>query len=279
MASVRSFVLCAIACYSIAALSCSKNNQDNISQEIRLTEENKKPVEEQNRTSRCPSEMVEVEGNYCSEVEETCLEWDAEKTKNANGLVRCMKFAPSKCLSKTKQHLHFCMDKFEYQKDKSDPLPTVMVSFNEMQELAKREGKRLCYDYEWTFACMGEELRPYPNGWAREPSKCNIDKPWIPFDENKLANPKTRDAEVQRLSQRVPVDANPECISPFGIYNMSGNVDELLINTRPSVTHKNTLKGGHWAKGARNRCSPRTDIHDESFAFYEVGARLCKDIK
>lgn len=278
MRYLEAFAVCAAVSCSIMAFSCTKASADNTTMEPTIVEENKTSIVEPN-VGRCPKEMVEVEGNYCPEVKETCLEWDAEKTRNANGLVRCMKFAPSKCLSKARRHLHFCIDRFEYQKDKSDPLPTVMISFIDMQELAKKEGKRLCYDYEWTFACMGEELRPYPNGWTREPDKCNIDKPWIPFDEKKLFNPKTRDAEVTRLSQRVPVDANPECVSPFGIYNMSGNVDELLINTNPSVSHKNTLKGGHWAKGARNRCTPRTDIHDESFAFYEVGARLCKDIK
>jgi formylglycine-generating enzyme len=277
MASVRSFVLCAIACYSI--LSCTRIGADEYyNSRYRKAESIEREVEQITKSSKCPPEMVEVEGEYCPNVEETCLEWDPD-TKNVNGLVRCLKFAPSKCLSKKRQHLHFCMDKFEYQRDKSDPLPTVMVSFIDMQALAKKEDKRLCYDYEWTFACMGEEMRPYPTGWTREPEKCNIDKPWIAFDEQKLANPKTRDDEVRRISQRVPVNANPQCISPFGIYNMSGNVDELLINTNPSVNHKNTLKGGHWAKGARNRCTPRTDKHDESFAFYEVGGRLCKDIE
>jgi len=256
-------------------INSSKRNIDSISSIE--SESNIPAVAQTDQKSHCPSEMIEVSGNYCPKVQETCLEWD-NKIQNVNGKVRCLKFAPSKCLSTKRTYLDFCMDKFEYQKDKTNPLPTVMISFNDMQQLAKKENKRLCYDYEWTFACMGEEMRPYANGWERTPDKCNIDKPWIPFDALKLADPKTRENEVNRLSQRVPVDGNPNCLSPFGIYGMVGNVDELLINTNSSVSHKNTLKGGHWAIGARNRCSPRTDAHNEEFAFYGVGARLCKSI-
>lgn len=278
MKFVTNLTLYSIVCYATSTISCSVTDanargNDNVPMRKEATVELLHTVD-----NKCPSEMVNIEGNYCANVEEHCLEWD-EKVVNVNGKVRCLRFGPSKCLSPNREHLHFCMDKFEYQKDKTDPLPTVMVSFNEMQVLAKKEDKRLCYDYEWTFACMGEDLQPYANGWTREPSKCNIDKPWIAFNEAKLGNPKTRDEEVNRLSQRMPIDGNPECLSPFGIYGMVGNVDELLINTNPSVGHKNTLKGGHWAIGARNRCSPRTDAHNEDFAFYEVGARLCKDVK
>lgn len=276
MRFITHLLTCSVIGFAISAVSCSVSDAR---ADVREREIIVIPVAAlPEAPSQCPPEMIEVDGNYCPNVEEHCLEWD-EKVVNANGKVRCLRFGPSKCLSPKLTHLHYCIDKFEYQKDKTDPLPTVMVSFNEMQVLAKKENKRLCFDYEWTFACMGEELRPYANGWTREPSKCNIDKPWIPFDEAKLGNPKTRDEEVKRLSQREPIDGNPECLSPFGVYGMVGNVDELLINTNSSVGHKNTLKGGHWAIGARNRCSPRTDAHNEGFAFYEVGARLCKDIK
>ena len=259
-------------------LSCSKSFQESGPEIYGINF----PVMKSNHIptiSNCPPDMVEVEGNFCLQVEETCLVWD-EKVVNANGKVRCLHFAPSKCLSASRKHLHFCMDKFEYQKDKSDPLPTVMISYNEMVPLAAKEGKRICFDYEWTFACEGEELRPYANGWDRTPDKCNIDKPWIPFDEKKLgsSDSKVRDTEVHRLDQRVPVDANPECLSPFGIYGIEGNVDEILINTNPDVKHKNTLKSGHWAIGARNRCLPSTNIHNENFAFYQLGSRLCKNI-
>jgi formylglycine-generating enzyme len=278
MKLIVSLVFSILACVVISCggISAPPNTHDN--QESRIITLTEADVI---KSLNCPPEMVEIEGNYCPVVEETCLEWD-ETVVNVNGKVRCMRFAPTKCLAEKRIHLHYCMDKFEYQKDKNDPLPTVMVSFNQMQVLAAKEDKRLCYDYEWEFASAGEEMRPYATGWTREPGKCNIDKPAIAFDERKLgsSDPKIRDAEVQRLSQRTPVDSNPECLSPFGIYNMEGNVDELLINTHKNLSsHKNTLKGGHWIKGARNRTTPRTDAHNEDFAFYEVGARLCRDIR
>jgi hypothetical protein len=222
----------------------------------------------------CPDDMVLVSGNYCPVVEQTCLKWD-EKVINVNGKVRCLEFAPTKCLSKQKKAMSFCIDKFEYP-NKLGAIPEVMVTWNEMAVKCAAEGKRLCKDVEWEFACEGEDALPYPYGLNRDPGTCNIDNAWRAFDGGKLSNPATRQAEVDRLSQRVPSGSKPGCVSPFGVYDMTGNVDESVINSSGSP-YKSGEKGGHWAMGARNRCRPMTTVHNESFAFYEIGGRCCKE--
>lgn len=224
----------------------------------------------------CPLDMVEVKGNYCPEVEQTCLEYD-ESVVNVNGKVRCLRFAPTKCLSKKLKPMHFCINRHEGQNIKGE-IPEVMVSWIEAKFKCEALGKRLCKDYEWEFACEGNEALPYPTGLTRPVGICNIDHPWRAFDGWKLSNPKTRQAEVDRLSQRVPSGSMPGCISPFGVFDMVGNTDESVINTS-GKPYKSGEKGGHWCLGARNRCRPMTTIHNEYFSFYEISWRCCKDIK
>ena len=52
-------------------------------------------------------------------------------------------------------------------------------------KICQAQGKRLCTEREWNFACEGEEMRPYPYGWSREP-KCNQDRGTRPvaFDKD-----------------------------------------------------------------------------------------------
>lgn len=224
----------------------------------------------------CPTDMIKVAGEYCPEVEQICLEYD-ETIINVNGKVRCLRFAPTKCLSKQRKHMSFCIDTYEWP-NKKDAIPEVMVSWFQMKSNCEALGKRLCKDVEWEFACEGEGALPYPYGLNRGENICNIDRPWRAFDAGKLANPKTRQAEVDRLSQRVSSGSMPNCISPFGVYDMTGNVDESVVNSSGNP-YKSGEKGGHWCKGARNRCRPMTTIHNEYFQFYEIGGRCCKDLK
>lgn len=230
----------------------------------------------ESKSSSCPVGMIEVTGNYCPQVEQNCLEWD-ERVVNVNGRVRCLRFAPTKCLSKQRKRMSFCIDKYEYP-NQAGAIPEVMITWNQMKAKCEAQGKRLCKDIEWEFACEGEEALPYPYGLNREPGICNIDKPWRAFDSGKLANPATRQAEVDRLSQRVPSGSMPGCVSPFGVHDMTGNVDESVVNSS-GTPYKSGEKGGHWATGARNRCRPMTTVHNEDFAFYEIGGRCCANPK
>ena len=217
----------------------------------------------------CPRGMTEVEGDYCAHVEETCLRWLDPEEK-----MRCAEFAPgTRCEGKT-THKHYCIDAFEYPNEPGAK-PIVMKSWYEARDACSAEGKRLCGDSEWTLACEGQERMPYPYGYARNADACNIDKPHPDVDEKAIANPATRQAEVDRLWQGEPSGAREACVSPYGVHDMTGNVDEWVVN-ESGKPYKSGLKGGYWGP-VRDRCRPMTTAHNEDFFFYQIGFRCCSD--
>ena len=69
------------------------------------------------------------------------------------------------------------------------------------------------------------------------------------------------------------------CVSPFGVRDMTGNVDEWVNNELGTLDEKpfrSTLKGGYWGP-IRSRCRPVTSTHNRWFRFYQVGFRCCSD--
>ena len=219
--------------------------------------------------AKCPSGMIDVEGDYCPWVEQKCLRWLDPDTK-----MRCAEFAPTgACLTKTVRK-HFCMDKYEYP-NRVGADPIVMKTWYEARATCASEGKRLCTESEWTLACEGEERLPYPYGYARSSEACNIDKPHPDVDERALANPKTRIEEAEKLWQGEPSGSREACVSPFGVHDMTGNVDEWVVN-ESGKPYKSALKGGYWGP-VKTRCRPSTIAHAEDFSFYQIGFRCCED--
>lgn len=245
---------------------------------------------EGNRGS-CPTGMIEVKGNMKVDpsataaydgksVEEmqksTCTKWI-----NKDYPERCAEFDRDKWLSISKElptkPMQFCMDRFEYP-NKRGEYPVILVNFHEASEMCAEQGKRLCDEHEWTFACEGEEAQPYPYGYVRDTEACVIDNRWRPYNETAM---QPRDSlramnELDRLWQGVASGSRPRCKSPFGIYDMTGNVDEWTRSVRawerPSI-----LKGGYWGP-VRTRCRPSTRSHDENHTFYQQGFRCCANI-
>lgn len=134
---------------------------------------------------------------------------------------------------------------------------------------------RLCQEHEWTFACEGENSRPYPHGWTRRPEWCNIDLP-APLACGAVLCDHRRPARDPELHQ---------CSTPEGIVNLTGNIDEWVVLDRPHFSEKNGgrrmtsgLKGGWWGP-LRNRCRPVTVDHDEHFHELQTGFRCCSTPK
>jgi sulfatase modifying factor 1 len=225
-------------------------------------------------TDACAPDMVEVDGDYCPVVEQKCLRWLDPEAK-----LRCAEFekdsTTERCVTKT-QHKHFCIDRYEWP-NQVGVLPAYMASFRDAEVACGSIGKRLCDDTEWTLACEGPERQPYPygSGFERDDQACNIDKPYIWPQPEKIFNPETQDEELARLDQREPSGSRASCVSPYGAHDMVGNVDEWVINAsqfgRP---HLSGLKGGYWGP-VRTRCRPMTTAHDESFKYYQIGFRCC----
>jgi sulfatase modifying factor 1 len=234
----------------------------------------------------CPEGMVEVRGSMIvdpggdvdavdGQQKSVCTDWI-----NRNFPERCARFDEARwkalAAAAPRKAMHFCIDRFEYP-NRRGAFPWIMVSWTDAQSICSEEEKRLCAESEWTFACEGEDALPYPYGFARDADACNVDRTWRAYDPSALgsANPDKTRAEVDRLWQGEASGSRPACRSPFGVYDMTGNVDEWTKSVAPTG-HRSILKGGYWGP-VRTRCRPTTRVHGESFAFYQQGFRCCAD--
>jgi len=222
----------------------------------------------------CPSDMVEVEGNYCPYVEQKCARWLDPTTK-----LQCAEFekpaTAGRCFMKT-DHKRFCIDRYEWP-NKVGQLPAAMASWNDAKASCEGIGKRLCSDTEWTLACEGPERHPYPygTGYARNDSACNVDKPYLWPNPERVYDPATSAQELARLDQREPSGSRSSCVSPYGVHDMTGNVDEWVVNVSQfGQPHESGLKGGYWGP-VRTRCRPMTTGHEQTFRYYQTGFRCC----
>ena len=215
-------------------------------------------------SAACPRDMVLVEGDYCSEVFQSCAVWLDDETLP---FARCSQYrSPSRCIG-TRMKKRYCIDRYEYTAP-GDDLPLNYQSFQKSSATCAKLGKRLCTETEWNFACEGEEMLPYAYGFSRKPV-CNQDR-----DDLYEVNP-----HRQILAdRRERADARPECVSPFGVFNMAGNMDESVLREGQDHTdpYRNALKGGWWM-AARNRCRPATTAHDDYYKDIQVGTRCCGD--
>jgi formylglycine-generating enzyme len=236
-------------------------------------------------TDQCPAGTLEVQGRYCTDLLHRCISGGKTHLGEPTGEPEpyyCDGYQEgvARCLG-PEEGKHFCIDEYEYPNQKG-AIPMVMVSWYEAKRLCEGQGKRLCGDDEWTLACEGPERLPYTYGWQRDRTACNIDHRWIkPNDDilgNRHAAQATVQAEIDRLSQRVPSGSMPRCKSAYGVKDMGGNVDEWAVNvTLHGKPYQSIFKGGHWVGGARNRCRPVTARHDETTAYYAEGFRCCAD--
>ncbi|HVH47134.1 MAG TPA: SUMF1/EgtB/PvdO family nonheme iron enzyme [Labilithrix sp.] len=235
----------------------------------------------------CPSGMVRVKGAFrrelhgaaTGEVERlqdvACTDWISRDFP-----ARCRSFDREKIASEVAklptQQMDYCIDRFEYP-NVFGVNPMIVATFREAEAICKKGSKRLCTESEWTFACEGEEVRPYPYGWTRDTTACVIDRSWRPFAEGAL-QPRDGDnarQELDRLWQGEPSGSRSGCKSPFGVYDMTGNVDEWTRSVN-STGFASVLKGGYWGP-VRARCRPATRAHNEDFVAYQQSFRCCGD--
>ena len=225
--------------------------------------------------SKCPSDMQEVSGDWCPNVEQKCLRWlDTDTRPEANsgiGPMRCAEFATPKCLSKTRKHMSFCMNTYESQNVEGE-MPAITIDWFESKARCEADGKRLCTADEWTFACEGPDGLPYPygDGLHRDADACNIDHPSM--------DPSTPRSEWPKHNRSVASGAMPGCVSWAGVHDMTGNIDEFVDNVGGSMEKapfRSGLKGGYWGP-VRTRCRPMTDVHGPTHSFYQQGYRCCK---
>ncbi len=227
----------------------------------------------------CPEGMALVEGEYCPSLGHRCLrELDGPGD-------RCAEYDETPICKGKPERKRYCIDRYEYP-NLAGVKPVVMVDWLEAKAACDTEGKRLCTGSEWTLACEGAERLPYPYGVSRDAAACNIDRPHPEPDLEAFGHPREVSAEVARLDQRVASGQMNRCESPYGVHDMTGNVDEWVVNERhfeapaegQEAPYVSGLKGGYWGP-VRDRCRPTTTFHNEWFRFYQVGFRCCDEAR
>jgi len=229
----------------------------------------------------CMPGMTEISGSYCSALRHYCLEgypsigssWTKYYPNGAVGVTYCEKYVVGRAeCTGSERPLHFCIDTYEYPGQ--GELPMVEVTWYEAERRCRARGQRLCKDDEWTLACEGPNRTPYPYGWQRDESVCNIGR----------TPERGVDTRTARMALRVPSGSMPGCVSPFGVYDMTGNADEWCrdVTTRGASMERDpfisVFKGGHMLGKVRNRCRPATVSHGPTFSLDVEGFRCCADV-
>ena len=110
-------------------------------------------------------------------------------------------------------------------------------------------------------------MQPYPYGFERRPV-CNQDR----YDLYEHGRQRTTLRDL-----REPSTARPACVSPFGVFNMAGNLDEPVRRHDGAAPFDNALKGGWWMP-SQNRCRFATTAHDDFYQGIQVGVRCCSSL-
>jgi len=150
----------------------------------------------------------------------------------------------------------FCIDAYEYPNE-AGGIPMGGLSFDAARALCAARDARVCTSEEWQGACTDAGRRRWPYGDAYVAGRCGDDG---------AARPSAT------VGAAAPSGAHPDCRTPQGVYDQSGNLWEWV-----QVGGRGAMAGGSWNLAAGlGQCNVLAEAA-LGFTSSEVGTRCCAD--
>lgn len=175
----------------------------------------------------------------------------------ADGYKQQQYWSPEGWKWRTKQNIEspqFWNDKRWNQADH----PVVGVSYYEVEAYAKRVGKRLPTEQEWEKAARGEDGRQYPWGEEFDKARCNSFQSGIKYATS--------------------VTQYPNGVSPYGCYDMVGNVWEWVSGWYDEKHGLHVIRGGSWIDRPETLRVSHRSKNSIDLRHSGIGFRLAQDI-
>ena len=214
----------------------------------------------------CPSRMIRVE----AESHSFCM----DKYEVTNEEYRIFDSAMTYWYPNPGDSIY---QKYEYSSFSGSPngpaanVPLILA--DSFCSIFRSRGGRLCTMDEWKTACGGWSVWSFPYADQYDPSKCNTEKSAL-LSVAYGGGPDTAGKWV-------------DCVSQFGIYDLSGNVDEwvyLSENTKFRQSVLNSQKvffhmGGNWASRDHSGINSNDSILtlDKFYRQADIGFRCCRN--